>query len=133
MLKSVVQQVVRILAWQGAWLVLTTVVAAVTWGARFAWSAAVGGGIGLAASAYLAIVLIKRSMQLHKRPSVAGLFGNWMVKSALTVGLLAIALRSKALSPPWVLAAWIGSLAVYWVCMVFGRASDARGNEQNVD
>jgi hypothetical protein len=90
-----------------------------------------GGGIGLVATAYLATVLIKRSMQIGKAPSIVGLFGNWLVKSILTLGLLAIALRSKALSPSWVLAAWCGSLAAYWLCMVLGRANGVRGKYQN--
>lgn len=133
MLNSVVRQISRVLLWQGAWLVLATVVAAGVWGSRSARSVLVGSGIGWLATAYLAIVLIKRSIQIGKWPSVVGLFGNWFVKSALTVGLLAIALRSKTLSPLFVLAAWIGSLAAYWVCVVFSRANGARGNTENGD
>lgn len=127
MLNSAVRQISRVLLWQGVWLVLATIVAALVWGSRSARSVLVGSGIGLIATAYLATVLIKRSMQIGKRPSVVGLFGNWFVKSALTVGLLVIALRSKALSPLFVLTAWIGSLAAYWVCVVFSRANGARG------
>lgn len=133
MLNSVVRQISKVLLWQGAWLVLATAVAALVWGSRSAWSVLAGSGIGLAASAYLATVLIKRSMQIGKPPSVVGLFGNWFVKSALTVGLLMIALRSKALSPLFVLAAWFGSLAAYWLCVVLVRANGARGKYQNGD
>jgi len=127
MLNSAVRQISRVLLWQGVWLVLATIVAALVWGSRSAQSVLVGSGIGLLATAYLATVLIKRSMQIGKPPSVLGLFGNWFVKSALTVGLLIIALRSKSLSPLVVLTAWIGSLAAYWVCVVFSRANGARG------
>lgn len=133
MLQSVVRQISRILLWQGAWLVLATLAAALVWGARSAKSVLVGSGIGWVATAYLATVLIKRSMQIGKRPSVLGLFGNWLVKSALTLGLLIIALRATSLTPLFVLAAWFGSLATYWLCVTFSRANGARGNYQNGD
>jgi hypothetical protein len=133
MLNSVVRQVMRVLMWQSAWLVLITGAAALLWGAQAAWSMLAGSAIGLAATAYLATVLVKRSLQIGKRPSVLGLFGNWLVKSALTVGLLMMAFRSKKMLPLLVLAAWFGSLATYWLCVVLVRANGARGKYQNGD
>lgn len=123
----------RVLLWQGVWLVLATCIAAWMLGTRSAWSALVGSAIGWVATAYLATVLVKRSMQVGKAPSVTGLFANWLIKSALTMGLLIVAFRSRTLVPLVVLAAWFGSLAAYWLCVVLDRAASARGKYQNGD
>jgi F0F1-type ATP synthase assembly protein I len=118
MLNSVARQALRILGWQLAVLILLTAAAAWCWGGRVGRSVGVGSGIGLVATSYLAFVLIKHALRPARPATVLSLFGNWFVKTALVLGLLAIALRSTALAPPAVLAGLVGSMLAYWLAML---------------
>ena len=62
-------------------------------------SALVGGGIGLVWTVYMALVLFKHSLTHGVRLSAISLFAGWLFKVVVTVSLLVIALRSKALAP----------------------------------
>ena len=90
------------------------------YGARVGGSLLVGGAIGLLATSYLAFVMVKHALRPARPATVLGLFGNWFVKTAMVLGLLAVALRSERLVPPAVLAGLAGSLVCYWLAMVIG-------------
>ncbi len=120
MLSSGARQALRILGWQLSSLILFAACIGWMYDARLARSVLVGGGIGLLATGYLAFVLIKHSLRPAKPATVLSLFGNWFVKTGLVLGLLVIALRSRALLPPAVLSGLAGSLVVYWLAVVLG-------------
>ena len=92
-------------------------------------SALVGGGIGLVWTVYMALVLFKHSLTHGVRLSAISFFAGWLFKVVVTVSLLVIALRSKALTPLFVLAGLFGAMVAYWAWFVFGKkyANDADG------
>lgn len=128
-LATAARQSVRILIWQALWSGALATIFAVTLGAKAAVSALVGGGIGLVWTAYMALVLFKHSLTHGVRLSAISFFAGWLFKVVVTVSLLVIALRSKALTPPFVLAGLFGAMVAYWSWFVFGKkhASDADG------
>jgi F0F1-type ATP synthase assembly protein I len=117
MLSSAARQAMRILVWQLLGL-LTLGLVAWWYDGRVARSVLVGGGIGLLATAYLLFVLIKHSLQPARPATVLSLFGNWLVKTGLVLGLLALALRSPTLLPAAVLLGLASSLLIYWLSML---------------
>ena len=84
----------------------------------------IGGGIGIVAAGYLLIAMIRSSARVTGRPNLVGLLLAWVVKTTLTVSLLLIALRSKALPPPALLAGFGGSLLGYWLSLSLGRTEN---------
>lgn len=87
-------------------------------GWRVGCSVLVGSSIGWAATAYIVFVLIKHSLRPARPATVLSLYGNWFVKTALVMGLLLVALRSKALLPPAILLGLFSSLVTYWLVVV---------------
>ncbi len=92
-------------------------------------SALVGGGIGLVWTLYMALVLFKHSLTHGVRLSAISFFAGWLFKVVMTVSLLVIALRSKALTPLLVLMGLFGAMVAYWAWFVVGKkyANDADG------
>lgn len=115
--------------WQALWVGALATIFAVTLGSAAAVSALVGGGIGLVWTVYMALVLFKHSLTHGVRLSAISFFAGWLFKVVMTVSLLVIALRSKALTPLFVLAGLFGAMVAYWSWFVFGKqhASDADG------
>jgi len=99
-------------------------VSAAVWGIRAAVAVLIGGGIGIVAAGYLLIAMIRSSARVTGRPNLVGLLLAWVVKTTLTVSLLLIALRSKALPPPALLAGFGGSLLGYWLSLSLGRTEN---------
>jgi F0F1-type ATP synthase assembly protein I len=126
MLSLVARQAIRILGWQTASLIVLSALAAWGWDGRIARSVGVGSGIGLIATSYLAFVLIKHALRPARPAAVLSLFGNWFVKTALALGMLAVALRSTALVPPAVLFGLGCSMLAYWLAMMTGRYRDLK-------
>ena len=128
-LATAARQSVRILIWQALWSGALATIFAVTLGAKAAVSALVGGGIGLVWTAYMALVLFKHSLTHGVRLSAISFFAGWLFKVVVTVRLLVIALRSKALAPLFVLAGLFGAMVAYWSWFVFGKqhANDSDG------
>lgn len=124
MLSSSARQGVRILLWQLVAMILLTVAVGVVAGIRAGFSVLVGSGISLLASMYLVFVLIKHGLQPVRPATVLSLFGNWLVKTLLVLGLLMIALRSPSILPPALLMGLAANLLVYWLVMM-GRGSAA--------
>jgi ATP synthase protein I len=128
-LATAARQSVRILLWQALWIGALATIFAVTLGTKAAVSALVGGGIGLVWTLYMALVLFKHSLDAGVRLSAISFFAGWLFKVVVTVSLLVIALRSKALTPLSVLAGLFGSMVAYWAWFVVGKnyANDADG------
>ena len=128
-LATAARQSVRILLWQALWIGALATIFAVTLGTKAAVSALVGGGIGLVWTLYMALVLFKHSLTYGVRLSAISFFAGWLFKVVMTVSLLVIALRSKALTPLLVLAGLFGAMVAYWSWFVFGKqhANDADG------
>lgn len=123
MLNSAARQALGILGWQLLSMILLTAGAGWLFDSRTARSALVGACIGWIATAYLAFVLIKHDLQPTRPATLLSLFGNWFVKTALVLGLLAIALRSKQLLPAAVMTGLATSLVIYWLSVVTKRVA----------
>ena len=123
------RQSLRILVWQALWIGVLAAIFAVTLDMRAALSVLAGGGIGLVWTMYMALVLFKHSLTHGVRMSALSFFAGWLFKIVMTVSLLVVALRSKALAPLPVLAGLFGAMVEYWAWFVFGKkyASDADG------
>lgn len=85
---------------------------------RAALSAMVGGGISVVAS--LAMALLAFSGAGHGDPKLVmrGFYRGEAVKLGLTVVLLVVALRSGSLQAAPLLAAFVATLAAYWVALI---------------
>lgn len=126
MLNSVARQALRILGWQLLGLIVLTACAGWLYDWRVGRSVLTGSGIGWLATAYLVFVLIKHSLQPARPATVLSLYGNWLVKTALVVGLLLVALRSQALMPLAVLLGLFGSLTMYWLAVMLVGSRDLK-------
>ncbi len=89
-------------------------------------SVLVGGGIGLLWTLYMAATLFRHSLNHGARLGPLSLMGGWVIKVALTLGLLVMALRSKVLIPPAVLAGLFGAMLAYWGWLTFRGAADGK-------
>ncbi len=119
-LSSTARQSVKILLWQLAWVVAMAAIGGVLFGMRAGRSVLAGGGIGLLWTAYMAFTLFRHSLNHGARLSAASFVVAWLVKLVFTLGLLAIAFRSKAMMPLGLIAGLFGALLAYWVCLAFG-------------
>lgn len=121
------REVRPVLVWQVAGIAVLGGVFAATLGAKAGWAALVGSGIGFTGIAYLMVAVLKSSL----RPgagSVAGIFASWLIKVTLTLGLLLLALRSRAFPPLPLLAGLCGSLVAYWLAMMRAGRGQHAGN-----
>lgn len=118
------RQALRIVLGQLGAVLVIAVALALGWNARAAGSALAGGCIGLAATAYLLVAMLRRRMRPGSA-GIGGVFFSWLVKSLLTIGLLLVALRSKAFVPPALLAGLFASLTGYWLSLVLSRVEHA--------
>lgn len=129
-LGNAARQSVKILQWQSIWIVVMAAIGGVLFGSRAGWSVLVGGGIGSLWTAYMAFTLFRHSLNHGARMSAASFVVAWLVKLVFTFGLLVIAFRSKAMTPPGLIAGLSGALLAYWICLAFGRSQrdSATGN-----
>jgi F0F1-type ATP synthase assembly protein I len=113
------RQSVQILLWQLAWIGALALVCGVVFGVRAAASVLAGGGIGLLWTVYMAVVMFKHSLDHGARLSPLSFLGGWLIKVALTVSLLVIVFRSRALVPPAVLGGLFWSMVAFWYSVAF--------------
>lgn len=118
------QALLIVLGQLGATLVVAGLFA-LGWGRQSMLAALVGGGIGVVASAYLLMAMVKRRARIDKGPAVGALFLSWLVKTVLTISLLMVALKSKGLPPLPLLAGLFASLVGYWLSLVVTRVNHA--------
>jgi ATP synthase protein I len=126
-LADAARQSVRILMWQASAIVTFALVCAVVWGVRAGGSALAGGAIGLLWTAYMAWTFFKHSLSHGVRMSPLTFVAAWVIKLVLTVSLLFIAIRSRALLPLAVLAGLGMALVSYWFLMAFPQVMHADG------
>lgn len=87
---------------------------AVGWGAAAARSAALGGGIGMAAAALMALALFRQAGPVSALRAAWGFYLGQALKVALTIALLVSAFRSPGTVPAALLAGYVASFAGYW-------------------
>jgi len=113
------RQSVQILCWQLAWIGALALVCGVGFGLRVSASVLAGGGIGLVWTVYMAVMMFKHSIDHGARLSALSFVGGWVIKVALTVSLLVIAFRSRALIPLAVLGGLFWSMVAFWYSVTF--------------
>lgn len=116
----------QILLWQVGWIVATAAVSAVVLDVKAGWSVLAGGGIGLIWTVYMALTMLRHSVNHGVRLSAVGLFAGWLIKLILTISLLIVALRSKAMAPLPLLGGLGVALIAYWAWLTF-RVKHADG------
>lgn len=102
------RQSLLLFVWQTACVAVAAAVGAIGWGGRVGGSVLAGGCVGLVWTAYLAFTLYRHSLDFGARVTAASLLKGWLLKVALTIGLLVFAFRSPWLAP----LALLGGLAV---------------------
>lgn len=120
------RQAWQILLWQVGWIVTIAALSAVALDVRTGWSVLAGGGIGLIWTVYLALTLLRHSVNHGVRLGATKLFAGWLMKLVLTFSLLIIAFRSQALAPLPVLGGLSVALIAYWAWLTF-RVKHADG------
>ena len=131
-LAAMARQAWQILAWQVGWIVAIAVLTAVVWDAKAGWSVLVGGSIGLIWTVYMGFTLLRHSVDHGVRLSALTFFMGWLIKVALTFGLLVVAFRSTAMAPLPVLGGLSTALVAYWAWLAFRVGSgDGTGGGTN--
>jgi F0F1-type ATP synthase assembly protein I len=106
---------IRVLVGQ---LVITAVITGLSLairGSAASLSALVGGGIGIIATAYMAFAVMRPVADNTAARAARGFFIGWVVKVAMTVTLLVIAFRSKAVAPLFLVIGYAATYVAYWV------------------
>jgi F0F1-type ATP synthase assembly protein I len=113
-------QSLKILWWQLAWIAATALAGGVIYGARAGWSVLAGGGIASVWTAYMAFTLYRHSLNRGASLSALTFVTAWLLKMAITIGLLVMAFRSGVLAPLGLIAGLFVALLAYWVWLAFG-------------
>lgn len=113
-LAAAARQSLRLALWQALWSTVLAAVFALALGKRAAWSVLAGGGIGLAWTLYMALVLFRRGLTHGVGLSPLSLLASWLFKVVVTIGLLVVAFRSAAFAPLALLAGLFGAMVAYW-------------------
>lgn len=120
------RQAWQILLWQVSWVVAAAAASAVVLDARAGWSVLAGGGIGLIWTVYMALTMLRHSVDHGRRLSAVRLFAAWLIKMVLTVSMLIVAFRSQAMAPLPLLSGLSVALIAYWAWLTF-RVKHADG------
>ena len=99
---------------QGAITLAIAAVCAIGWGTAAARSAAWGGGIGMAATALMALALFRHGEAAGALRAAGSFYLGQVLKVALTIALLVTAFRSPGIVPAALLAGYAASFAGYW-------------------
>jgi len=118
-------QALRILLWQIAVVLGVAAAAALAWDAAAGAGVLVGGGIAALPTVYIALKLYTSSLRRGVPVGAYGLLVGWVIKNAVTVGLLIVAFRSRAFPAPALLGGLGAALVAYWLCMVLGPVKHA--------
>jgi len=104
----------RVVLAQGAITLGVAAVAAVGWGAAAGRSALLGGGIGIAAAAFMALVVFRYPEGAGAARIAWGFYFGQFLKVALSIALLVVAFRAQGVVPAALLVAYIATFAGYW-------------------
>lgn len=99
---------------QAAITTLVALLAAGGWGPGAAVSALKGGGIGMAATAFMALAVFRYPEGSSAMRIAWGFYLGQFLKVALTIALLVVAFRSQGVVPLAVLAGYAATFAGYW-------------------
>jgi F0F1-type ATP synthase assembly protein I len=88
------------------------------WGARAAVSAVMGAGIGIAATALMAVAMLRHGEGASAQRVAWSFFSGWLVKVGFTVATLVLALRSPKVDAVPLIGAYAATFVGYW----FGAA-----------
>lgn len=118
-LAQAARQALRILLVQAVFVLMLSLVSLPIWGLRAAGSVIAGGAIGSLGTVYMAVTLLKHSVDHGVRLGVLNVFFGWLVKLALIVSLLIFAFRSGRVAPLPLLGGLFGAMVAYWACLTF--------------
>jgi F0F1-type ATP synthase assembly protein I len=113
------RQALRILLVQAVFVLMLSLVSLLLWGLRAAGSVLAGGAIGSLGTVYMAVTLLKHSVDHGVRLGVLNVFFGWLVKLALIVSLLILAFRSGRVAPLPLLGGLFGAMLAYWASLTF--------------
>jgi F0F1-type ATP synthase assembly protein I len=102
-------------------------------------SALYGGGIGVVTTAYMAFAVLRYRAGTDAARIALGFMVGWVIKVLMTIALLVIAFRSRAVAPVPLLVAYVATLATFWAMATWGsprgvsrhggpRENDGRAN-----
>jgi F0F1-type ATP synthase assembly protein I len=120
-MRIVVAQIAVTVALAAACLVLA--------GAESGRSALYGGGIGVVTTAYMAFAVLRYRAGTDAARIALGFMVGWVIKVLMTIALLVIAFRSKAVAPVPLLVAYGATLLSFWIVATWGSP---RGVPRNV-
>lgn len=90
-------------------------VALAGWGMRAAVSALAGAGIGIAATAFMAVAMLRHGPGVSAQRVTWSFFSGWIVKVTLTIALLVAALGSPGIAGLPLLAGYAATYIGYWI------------------
>jgi len=104
----------RVVIAQGVITLGVAAAAAAGWGAAAARSALLGGGIGIAAAAFMVLAVFRYPEGANAARIAWGFYLGQFLKVALSVALLVMAFTSKGVVPLALLVAYAATFAGYW-------------------
>ena len=104
----------RVVFAQAAITLVVSGVAGAGWGAAAARSALWGGGIGMAASAFMVLAVFRYPEGASVARIAWGFYLGQFLKVALSIALLVVAFGAKGVVPLALLAAYVATFAGYW-------------------
>ncbi|MGI9290593.1 MAG: ATP synthase subunit I [Gammaproteobacteria bacterium] len=111
------QAVFRLTVWQ---LLLTAIVAGIAYlvfGTEFAFSATVGGLIGIVAGSYQAQRMLRVDAGKYPEAFMRGLWTSEVVKIVLTVALFILAIRLLQVQMVPTIVGYAATYVIYWVAL----------------
>ena len=104
----------RVVIAQAAITLGVAAVAAAGWGADAARSALWGGGIGIAASAFMVLAVFRYPEGASAARIAWGFYLGQFLKVALSIALLIVAFGTEGVVPLALLVAYVATFAGYW-------------------
>jgi len=104
----------RVVLAQAAITLGVAAAAAAGWGAAAGRSALLGGGIGIAAAAFMVLVVFRYPEGAGAARIAWGFYLGQFLKVALSIALLVVAFRAKGVVPLALLVAYVATFAGYW-------------------
>lgn len=104
----------RVVFVQAAITAVVGAICAVGWGQEAAVSALGGGGIGMAATALMAVAVFRYPEGAAATRIAWGFYLGQFLKVALSIALLVVAFRASRAVPAAVLAGYVATFAGYW-------------------
>lgn len=104
----------RVVKLQGLIALGLAAIVALFWGASAGRSALLGGAVGAAATLFFVVALFRNADGTAAGRVVWGFLLGQGLKVALTVALLVVAFRSRAVVPPALLVGYAATYGAYW-------------------